>query len=268
MDSIDPNTVAVLCAIVGAFIWPTAEFIRGRLSLRRSGVGGYWLQLTYEPEISDAVPGTSEAIMSIEFVEVRHVRRQVHGTMWRVYRRDFDRRWQFTGHVDSLLVRGEYTLDRGHGGGDGTFNLLRLSGGFLWGQFVHSVVHRAGKNRVTLDPEDYALEWVSLDDVVMDGVFAVWLDQTPLRIRDLYPQRVRRRLYGAKDLALMAADGMAAGTAATDLTQLAALQRLRVEESDTAWKQIVFRRSDIVAEEGGSGFGSPSAEETVEPRGI
>ncbi|MET8448691.1 hypothetical protein [Streptomyces sp. NPDC005209] len=177
--------MGLITALIGGATW---EGFRALFLARRQQHGalaGHWYQVTYDPEDEGRV-------WSIEWVEVKHSKNSFHGTMWRIYSRNIDRRWKFEGrYIDSFAIS-SYWADRGDGK-NGSMLLYRHNQSGCIGRFMQAQPKNIDFN---LRHEGFSahVEWIRLGSESEVLVLGIVSEVDREELAQYLPGRIHKRL--------------------------------------------------------------------------
>lgn len=151
----------------------------------RGPLSGDWYQITYDPE-------DANKIWSVEWIEVKHHGDFLRGTMWRIFPRNFDRRWAFEGRRRDSSVISVYWADRGEGG-DGTMSLLKATPRKSIGRFWE---YKPSINGNDIHYGDFSapIQWVRTDGETGARVLEEVRKVPEPVLRENLPRRILKRV--------------------------------------------------------------------------
>jgi hypothetical protein len=219
--------VGLVTALVGAAVWEACRALFLARRERHGPLAGNWYQVTYDP-------ADESRVWSIEWVEVKHHKDFLHGTMWRIYSGNFDRRWKFEGrYIDSFAIS-SYWADRGDGK-NGSMLLYRHRPSGCIGRFMQAQPSNIDFN---LRREGFSaqVEWIHLGSDSEILVLGMLREANLQDLRSHLPPRVYKRLSHRLSLPPSPAPAwrsLSYGSALTDLSGPLAseVERLRSERA-------------------------------------
>ncbi|MFF1450664.1 hypothetical protein ACFVYF_21355 [Streptomyces sp. NPDC058274] len=185
--------MGLFTALLGGTVWEGCRALFIASGERNGTLAGHWYQVTYDPD-------DEGRIWSIEWVEVKHRKGSVSGTMWRVYSRNFDRRWKFEGRYLDSFVISSYWADRGDGK-NGSMLLYRHNHSGCIGRFMQAQPRNIDFN-LRHDGFSAHVEWIRLGSDSEVLVLGVLSDVDREQLRHHLPARIYKRLV--RQLALEA----------------------------------------------------------------
>jgi hypothetical protein len=180
--------LGIITGVLGAAVWELLTNGSRWWAERRGAVAGNWLQVTYGPDDHTR----SDIIWSIEFLELRHYKIKMHGTMWRLYPTDYAKRWTFEGRYEHAVVLGVYAADRDVRGGFGLLLMRFVQSWMYVGEFFETVV-KPTRVGFEVTRNSQPMEWVNIascNRTVVDKIMSRYLGNA----QEYLPCRVRRAL--------------------------------------------------------------------------
>jgi hypothetical protein len=200
MGSAEVWIVSILSTLVGAAISAVLGHIVRIVQFRRGSLAGNWYSVTYSSED----PGMTGEPWSIEWIEVRHHGQTVTGTMWRIYKAHFNRRWSFRGRYEESEILGYYRATRGEGG-RGNFALMALNNWFFKGGFQERQVlfeaiqsshcsSSAGLIPISIGYFGMPLVWIRVGSSAQERIVPCLCKISAEEVAPHVPRRVHKKL--------------------------------------------------------------------------